>query len=71
MNKNLIEMTKKLNKAKTGNDSFTWAPNHIGKGLYCWAVMNADRGKYFAERERLCLGHFMGALGQNYWLLVK
>ena len=44
MNKNLIEMTKKLNKAKTGNDSFTWAPNHIGKGLYCWAVMNADKG---------------------------
>ena len=44
MNKNLIEMTKKLNKAKNGNDSFIWAPNHIGKGLYCWAVMNADKG---------------------------
>merc|ERR1712156_914913 len=44
MNKNLIEMTKRLNKAKTGKDSFIWAPNYIGKGLYCWAVMNADRG---------------------------
>ena len=44
MNKNLIEMTKTLNGSKSGSDYFIWAPNHIGKGLYCWAVMNADRG---------------------------
>ena len=45
MNKNLIEMTKTLNAGtKSGSDSFIWAPNHIGKGLYSWAVMNADRG---------------------------
>ena len=44
MNKNLIEMTKTLNGTKSGSDSFIWAPNHIGKGLYSWAVMNADTG---------------------------
>ena len=44
MNKNLIEMTKTLNGTKSRSDSFIWAPNHIGKGLYSWAVMNADRG---------------------------
>ena len=44
MNKNLIEMAKTLNGTKIGNSSFIWAPNHIGKGLYCWAVMNADKG---------------------------
>ena len=45
MNKNLIEMTKTLNaETKSESDSFIWAPNHIGKGLYSWAVMNADRG---------------------------
>ena len=45
MNKNLIEMTKTLNAgAKSESDSFIWAPNHIGKGLYSWAVMNADKG---------------------------
>lgn len=44
MNKNLIEITKTLNETKSGSDSFIWAPNHIGKGLYSWAVMNADKG---------------------------
>jgi len=44
MNKNLIKMTKALNEDKIGSNLCTWAPNHIGKGLYCWAVMNADKG---------------------------
>ena len=29
------------------------------------------RGKYFAERGRLCLGHFRDAPGQNSWFLVE
>ena len=29
-----------------------------------------SRGKYFAERRRFCLGHILGALGQNFWFLV-
>ena len=33
--------------------------------------MDPYRGKYFAERGRLCLGHFLGAPGQNSWFLVE
>ena len=33
--------------------------------------VNIFRGKYFAERGRLCLGHFWGAPGQNFWFLVE
>ena len=29
-----------------------------------------SRGKYFAERRRFCLGHFLGAPGQNFCFLV-
>ena len=32
---------------------------------------NSRRGKYFAERGRLCLGHFRGALGHNSNFLVE
>ena len=28
-------------------------------------IVEFHRGKYFAERGRLCLGHFWGAPGQN------
>ena len=33
--------------------------------------LELSRGKYFAERGRLCLGHFRGAPGQNFWFLVE
>ena len=45
MNKTLIKMAKTLNdnnKASSDSD-FIWTPNHIGKSLYCWAIMNADK----------------------------
>ena len=49
MNKTLIKMAKTLNEykksdgSKAGGSDFIWTPNDIGKGLYCWAVMNADK----------------------------
>ena len=45
MNKTLIKMAKTLNdnnKASSDSD-FIWTPNDIGKSLYCWAIMNADK----------------------------
>ena len=30
-------------------------------------IFGTTRGIFFAERARLCLGHFRGAPGQNFW----
>ena len=43
MNKTLIKMAKTLNENKRSGSDFIWTPNHIGKSLYSWAVMNADK----------------------------